>query len=338
MLRAETAEAIQIGRQALRMAERLGLHRERVGALVAIGAARVLSGELDGVADLEQAIDIAVEHNLPMSASAYDNLASILISLGQLTRGFELQAKARHTAERFGLASDLHWLQVERIFEDYSHGRWDAALGAADQLIAQAQEDTYLGASSPRLVRGWIRLARGDLREALQDADAGLEHARASREPQMLYPMLAFRARALLAAGREQEANMEANELLAMLAQQGVLPTDPDWSGDLADVLQALGKGAELLELLAHAKTPTPWLEAAAAVAAGEFERAANLYDQIESQPDAAFARLQAAKQLVAGGHRAEANLQLRRALAFYRQVGATGYLREGQALLAATA
>ena len=131
---------------------------------------------------------------------------------------------------------------------------------------------------------------------------------------------------------------MEASELLAMLAHQGALPSAPDWSGDLADVLQALGRGTELLELLADAKTPTPWLEAAAAVAAGEFQRAADLYDQIESQPDAAFARLQAAKQLVAAGRQAEANEQLSRALGFYRQVGATGYLREGQALLAATA
>jgi hypothetical protein len=49
----------------------------------------------------------------------------------------------------------------------------------------------------------------------------------------VLHPSLAFRARALMAAGRQQEADREANELLAMLAQQGVLPTAPDWSGDL---------------------------------------------------------------------------------------------------------
>jgi hypothetical protein len=93
-----------------------------------------------------------------------------------------------------------------------------------------------------------------------------------------------------MAAGRQQEANTEANELLAMLAQQGVLPTAPDWSGDLAVVLQALGRDAELVELLADVKTPTGWFEAAAAVAAGEFQRAADHYDQIQAQPDAAFA------------------------------------------------
>ena len=187
-------------------------------------------------------------------------------------------------------------------------------------------------------MRGWIRLARGDLRGALQDADVGLELARLAKEPQLFYPLLAFRARALLAAGREQESDTEANQLLAMLAQQGVLPTAPDWSGDLAVVLQALGQGAELVELLADAKTPTRWFQAAAAVAAGEFQRSADLYDQIEAQPHAAFARLQAAEQLVGAGRRAEANAQLSRALALFRKVSATSYLREGETLLAATA
>jgi hypothetical protein len=47
----------------------------------------------------------------------------------------------------------------------------------------------------------------------------------------VLYPSLAFRARALLEAGRQQEADTEANELLAMLAHQGVLPTTPARTG-----------------------------------------------------------------------------------------------------------
>jgi class 3 adenylate cyclase len=340
VLRTETAqaiqEAIQVGRQALSIADRLRLRRDRVGALQAIGPARVLGGDLGGIADLEQAIEIAVEHNLPVSAMACGDLASCLISLGQLARGFQLQAQGRHAAERFGLRPVLRWLQAERLFEDYWGGRWDAALEGADRFLAEAGSSDFAEAGS-RSVRGWIRLARGDLRGALQDADAGLEHARASRELQVLYPSLAFHARALLAVGRQQEADTEANKLLAMLAQPGVLPTAPDWSGDLAVVLQALGRGPELVELLADAKTPTGWFEAAAAVAAGEFQRAADHYDQIEAQPDAAFAQLQAAKQLTAAGRRAEANAQLSRALAFYRQVGAVGYLREGETLLAAT-
>jgi class 3 adenylate cyclase len=339
MLRGETAEAIQVGRQALVLADRLELKRERVGALQAIGGARVLSGDLGGITDLEQAIDLAIEHDPQNIALAYGNLANTLIALGELARGFQLQAKARPAAERLGLTSDLRWLDAERIFENYWRGHWDAAGSAADQFIAEPETGTSdYAAVGSRLVRGWIRLARGDLRGALQDADAGLEHARVAKEPQVLYPMLAFRGRALLAVGRPEEVGADASELLAMLAQQGVLSSAPDWSGDLAVVLEALGRGAELLELLADAKTRTRWLEAAAAVAAGESQRAADLYDQIEAQPEAAYARLQAAKHLVAAGRRAEANAQLSRALAVYRQVTATGYLREGETLLTATA
>ncbi len=46
----------------------------------------------------------------------------------------------------------------------------------------------------------------------------------------------------------------------------------------------------------------------------------------------------QAAKALVAQGRRPEADAQLAKALAFYRSVGAKRYLREAEALLAATA
>ena len=56
------------------------------------------------------------------------------------------------------------------------------------------------------------------------------------------------------------------------------------------------------------------------------------------SRSGEAYARLRAAKQLVEVGSRAEADAELTRALVFYREVGAKGYVREGEALLAASA
>jgi hypothetical protein len=122
------------------------------------------------------------------------------------------------------------------------------------------------------------------------------------------------------------------------VAEEGLRLTDPDWSGELAVVLQALGRGAELVELLAPMAAPTPWLRAAAAVAKGDFVQAAELYAEIGSRPDEAFARLRAAQQLVAGEQQIEASKQLQQALAFYREVRASAYLREAEALLAASA
>ena len=66
--------------------------------------------------------------------------------------------------------------------------------------------------------------------------------------------------------------------------------------------------------------------------------RAAELYAQIGSQLDEADARLRAAERLAAAGRRGEADAQLEQALAFYRSVGATRYVGEGEALLAESA
>ena len=63
------------------------------------------------------------------------------------------------------------------------------------------------------------------------------------------------------------------------------------------------------------------------AILDGELEHAADLFARIGSLPDEAYARL-----------RTREPEQVRRALAFYRSVGATAYLREAEALLATTA
>jgi predicted negative regulator of RcsB-dependent stress response len=62
------------------------------------------------------------------------------------------------------------------------------------------------------------------------------------------------------------------------------------------------------------------------------------MYAEMGTRANEAFTRLRAAAQLVDAGRRAQADEQLQRALAFYRSVGATRYIREGEALLAATA
>lgn len=82
----------------------------------------------------------------------------------------------------------------------------------------------------------------------------------------------------------------------------------------------------------------TPWTRAAGSILAGELEQAADLLEEIDDRPGEAEVRLRAAAALVAAGRRAEADAQLAKALAFYRSVGATRCIREGETLLAATA
>jgi len=68
----------------------------------------------------------------------------------------------------------------------------------------------------------------------------------------------------------------------------------------------------------------------------GDYAEAAELFAQMGTRPNEAYARLRAAETLVAAGRPAEADEQLEMALAFFRSVGATRYLREAEALLSA--
>ena len=56
------------------------------------------------------------------------------------------------------------------------------------------------------------------------------------------------------------------------------------------------------------------------------------------ARPYEAYVRLRAAEELAAGGRRSEADQELRRALDFWHAVGASTYVRQGEALLPASA
>ena len=111
------------------------------------------------------------------------------------------------------------------------------------------------------------------------------------RYPQALYPALALAARTNGAAGDESAARELARELLESWGQSTV-ETAGFWTADLTFALAGLGRGDELVEVARRVATPTPWLEAACAFAAGDATEAADRYAAIGSLPDEAFARL----------------------------------------------
>ena len=94
-----------------------------------------------------------------------------------------------------------------------------------------------------------------------------------------------------------------------------------------------LGLRDELSEALGR-QPGSRWTRAVEAYLAGNFAAAAAMLAAIGSKPDEAEARLRAAEQLTAEGRFDDAGEQLQGALGFYRAVGATRYLREGEALL----
>ena len=104
----------------------------------------------------------------------------------------------------------------------------------------------------------------------------------------------------------------------------------------LAWLLTALGRGDDLTEILPA--SDDPWTRAARAFAAGDVEGAAEICAGMGAVADEARDRLWLAEALVQQGRRADADTQLQRALAFYRSVGATRYIRRAETLLTASA
>ena len=230
--------------------------------------------------------------------------------MGDLERCFAALAAATRQAERFGSRRWRRSIELQRVAERYWTGRWAEVVAVVDDLVA-GDEHHYLEWEC-RLWRGRVRLAGGRLAEAMEDAVAAHALAVQARDPQDLQPTLAFLARALLAAGRREEAAGAADRLLAGLGG-GLL--EPELGADLGIVLAELGIPARALDRLAI--PPSPWLDAARALAAGDPLRAAAIYAAIGSLPDEADARLAGARLLASQGHPDEAEAQRDAARAF---------------------
>jgi class 3 adenylate cyclase/tetratricopeptide (TPR) repeat protein len=309
------AEGLAVAREVLSMARTLGLPDLEVDALGAIGTARVEGGDPGGLEDLEAAIAMVGEAGTPSAILWHMNLAWTAAALGDLRRCFTALAAAERLAERFGSRRWRRAIELQRVAERYWTGRWDEAVAVVDAMVATG-ERSYL-ASECRLWRGRIHLAGGRLEAALADAQAAHALAEEAGDPQDLHPTRAFLARALLAAGRRDEAAELARRLLAGLGG-GVLV--PDLGADLGMVLAELGIGAGALDRLGI--PASPWLDAARALAAGDPLAAADRYAAIGSRPDEADARLAAARRLARQGRPAEAKAQEATARAFLATTG----------------
>jgi class 3 adenylate cyclase len=318
----------QYAREALAMAESLGLEHLRADVLRTIGTVHGQAGEPEGVDALEQAVDAADAIDALESVGARINLAALHQNDGELNRAFQVQARARRDAERFGVREDIRHLTAELVYECYWSGRWDEGSRVAEAFLAEVES----GAPHPpgelgcRYAQSHVRLARDDVTGALADGARAVLIAREWPAWGTLPFALAAHARVLLAAGRPGEAGNLVTEVLESWRKGG--PISYPYAGpDLAVALVELGRSEELSPVVALSPGPSLWLKAANAFVAGDYVRAADLYAEIGSLPDEADARLRSGRED-----------QVRRALDFYRSVGASRYIREGEALLAATA
>jgi hypothetical protein len=331
----------ELGREALKLAEELGFDDLRAHVLNTIGAASADLGETEGFAELEDSIALATRLNsIPDLLRGYNNLGALHILKGDLPRTRAASEKTLELAKHFGHRGQVRFIEAgPAVPNRYLAGEWDDALERADGVIAEAEAGArFYQLPLMHAIRGLIRLARGDAEGAESDAERAVELARPLKDPQALFPNLANAAAIFLSVGNEARAGQTLDEAVTGLHELPRLGFAVIELPLQAWVAVTLGRASDLGEVMEPEPFKSPWLRAALAVTSRDFRAAADVFEGMGIAAHEAFFRLRAAEQLVEEGRRAEADEQLRRALAFYRSVGATRYVREGEALLAASA
>ncbi len=325
-------ECESLAERALAVARELGDDELLGDALNTRGVVRAELGQEGWLEDLERSLELALAASSWRAQRAYLNLASMLITeAGELARAVALYRDGLELTGRRGLGLSERWFRGNLTEATFLAGLWNEALE-----LAQAELDNpdphYLQHLC-RETRAYIRLGRGDTAGAAADSEAAAAEARSIRDPQALVPTLAVRSFLLARMGRIGEAGEALAELADVRRALDVDPGGP-WVVDVAFALVELGREEELdLGELGH---ETPWRRVAADVIGGDLVAAAEALAAIGAATHEAHARFRAAERLVRAGRRPQGEQQLAQALAFYRDVGATAFVRDAEALFAA--
>jgi tetratricopeptide (TPR) repeat protein len=328
---AEFDQAIRVGLEALPLVERFGLDVLRSRLLACIGTARASLGDPQGIAELEQSVEIArAAGDVARLHAAMNNLSGMQGLFGRTAEEARTYEELAESVERFGRDTDRRWVRASMGEIRRLQGRWDEALELLEPFIAQVEAGSphYLEPQA-RASRASIRLGRDDLAGASADTERARASARLAEDAQLVAAALVARGGVLLAEGRRTEATTLIDEALALGGK--LLPLSHTVV-ELGWIARAVGRERQLLGVLQSA-TELPWLSAAIAVASGDTERSASLLAQIECPTAEANMRLRAAQELVDAGRGARAKSHVEAALAFYREVRATRFVREAEAL-----
>ena len=319
-------EALPLAEESIAMAEELGDDELLGDALNNRSIVRANIGHPGWLEDSERSVELALRTNSFRVTRAYINLGSHLLdTAADLARGEEVTRDGLAICRKLGLPSTVvRWFLGNLAEMTYLAGKWDDALTLADEEIAG---DHHYMQHMAYGIRAAIRLARGDAEGALSDAEASLRDARGIRDPQALHPALVTAAEVAYRTGDSAAANALLDELGMPERAAG------SWIVRAALVCHDLGRE---LAVPVDVEARIVWRDAALAITSGDLERAADLLEPTGARTFEAAARLRAATKHAGEGRRPLVEAQLGRALAFYREVSASAYVREAEALLAA--
>jgi len=324
-------EALPLAEAAYEISSSVGLRDLQAHSLTTLGMAKNDIDEGSGVADMERALEIALEADAYIASAIVNNLAVESIVEGDLVRGEELYREALRLAERFGNRANIRFIRANTTWMDYARGRWDEALPAADAFVRECEQGSaHTQEQAMRAVRGQIRFMRGDA-TALDDLSRAEVLTRGA-DPASRIAALSVLAAALMDDGRLEEARDLVEEILPLTVSFGAhgvlvlvaLVADRlEMVSDLRDAISATGTSRA-----------RRWRTALNAALAGDAGGAADVLGTIGFEVMEAQARFQAGLNALESG-RPEATAELERALSFYRSVGATRRITEIEQALA---
>jgi len=331
----ELDEAGRLAAAALALAEQLQLDELRAHALTTIGMVKNARGDASGTADMERALEIALEIDSPVAGPILNNLAVEAVLTGDMRRAATLYREGVRVAERLGDAEIARFTRTNVIYTDYFFGHWDDALRALDEFIAACEAGAvHTNEPAMRALRGSIRRERGDHVGALSDHRRGVEIGRKKDDDQSLTEALTACAATLADRGEVTEARRLVDEAILCMRRSG-------FAGGVAELLpyvDQLDVAGALVEAF-DAKPPARdilWRDVIRQALAGDALGAADLVANSGHLLMEATLRNLAGQRLLADGRRNEGETELRRALDFYRLVGATHTVARIEDLLAA--
>ncbi len=210
MLDRDNREAIELGRRAIAIgADDPRAITSVVVGFNAVGASRILLGDLAGREDLEMSLRLSIENGLDRhAATAYSVLASALGEVYEFALAEPVfEVGIRYTTER-DLDSSRGYLEAWRALSLMYRGHWSDAGAQASSVIAKA-DNSAITRMMALIAVGRLRARRGDP-EAWEALDEALEMAERTMTLQRIAPVRAARAETALLAGEVERCGMEA--------------------------------------------------------------------------------------------------------------------------------
>lgn len=327
----ETGTAL--AESAIKLARQIGDAEIEADALVTRGSGRIASGDEGGLDDLERALDL-VGGRGRVAARGFTNLGWGYAVLGDVGQALRMTEHEVVRAEREGDEQGAWFARGNLVGNYYAVGQWDEALRVAGMFDSVPPALSYQQ-SVVSGTRAFILAARGELEAALTEVRAALDVAGLHMDKQAVWPLLVELAYLAGQEGLVSEANERLDEVLESIAESESPGDAQEWLVQLTLSLLDAGRRAEAADLVRRMPDGR-WRDACTAALDGDYVHAADVLDTIGEESMQAEVRLRAARSLLADGRLAEAQAQLDRARAFWRSVGATGYLREVDDVLAA--